>query len=291
MIICVPLAQDFWDAGVEYLNLAWDDALSIEHDRQSWRPIAEKEDPEAAAVLVHMEQRARKRLSVCASLVHQAAELLVKHDIALVSPFLLLDQPAKASGNRDEDIEFGSLKTVDSGMLRQLHERVSKRRLPDDFWAFFDVARKRRNGFMHGVGSVPPAGLVLAGEVVSLSEQLLGQQWPVLRRSHVMADPLILWDHHGALKAGLNDEFGLMLKNDVFRRHVGLTPGERTYFCAACFGDDIEPDHPVALLRSGRLECLACGETTTFEATKCGACGSAMAVDERCAGCGGVLGR
>lgn len=289
MITSVPAPQEYRDAGIEYLNLAWDDALHVESVRHSWKLVAGNEEPSAAEALAHMEQRARKRLSVCASLVHQAAELLVKHDIALVSPYLLLDQPAKAAGARDDNVEFGALKTVDSQLLRQLHDRASGRRLSDAFWAFFEGARKRRNGFMHGVGSTPPRGLELAAEVVSLTEMLLGQPWPEIRRKHVLADPVVQWDYHGAVSADLNEEFGLMLAHETFRRHVGLSEGEKTFFCALCRRGDIEHHHPAALLRGNRISCLVCGKTSEVAPVECTRCGASTGVEDVCVSCGGWI--
>ena len=87
MVIETPTAQDFAQASLVTLNLAWDIAVELS---ARFRAAIEYDLHDAVEVSDEYWSLAQRRLRHAVILVHQSLELAMKSRIASVSPYLLI---------------------------------------------------------------------------------------------------------------------------------------------------------------------------------------------------------
>ena len=88
MIQNVPTSADFNDGALAFFNLGWDLLTGVVEEDSA------REDLGSAQTSTFLKRKSRT-LSTSALLLAQAVELALKAKIAEVSPFLLLEDPAK----------------------------------------------------------------------------------------------------------------------------------------------------------------------------------------------------
>lgn len=295
MLTDIPTSDGLAQAGFGYLNLAWDDALSLVSEAGQWEELKEHASEGEDPVASHWE-RAQRRLATCAMLVHQGAEFLVKARIAAISPFLLLESPSSWPGESARtDTPFGEIKTVDAQYLVRIHDTLCESRLTDSFKTAFEALRRRRNQIVHGLGAgVVPGAFAVAKDILEIVTELAGPEaWPKIRRDHVLGDPNAGWDHHGQLAAGLMFEFSTMI--DALRpaeclKYLGFPKKQRRYICPDCRTSDVFSGTKLAVLspngpQSANLFCIACGQSHEVERTQCSRCPGNVRQETWCLSC------
>lgn len=296
MIIGIPSPTAIHDAGLGYLCLAWIDLFDLIWSADEYSQLqAEVEGVTDDLVAAHWKVAAR-RLSTCATLVHQGAEFLLKARIVEISPFLLLDGPSGwAKRAMQEDTDFSEFKTLDARLLVQVHDTVCAQRLPESFRQQFDRLRTRRNAVTHGL----PTKITLAAEdilkeILEISAVLVGcASWPKIRREHELRQRATWSDYHGSIPRCLMDELAralTFLTPEESERYFGIAAEER-FICMPCHQIDLRPDPPIKLaLRNAcgnAVTCVVCGETTPFIESSCPECaGTVLSEDNECLSCG-----
>ncbi|PVE76116.1 hypothetical protein DC431_18610, partial [Sphingomonas melonis] len=157
VIIDVPTPDEFHDAGVNQLYLAWKITMDA-HDAWSIG-VGASGDAEATDDYWRSVQPA---LSNAYSLIQQAMELGLKGRIARVSPYLLLGDPADWSPKAAKGAtSFGELPSLEASKLVAVHNSVADPPLDPAFNTFWTAVRKDRNRIMHSA----PRVTFTAGEV------------------------------------------------------------------------------------------------------------------------------
>lgn len=149
MITNIPTHDDFLKAGIDHLNLAWDNLQRL----NGHASFAERYEQTEKEEWDNFWESSQNTLMQSISLVQQGNEFFMKGEIALVSPFLLISgEPRKwPKGDEYNNIPFSSFRTLDSTDLPKIFNTVSSALLPDDFINSFEFLRKVRNTIMHTV--------------------------------------------------------------------------------------------------------------------------------------------
>lgn len=199
MIIDIPSGDDFRLAADDLLNLAWDNATTLQLDRveaaESIEILEEAEEESRATANTVREgddeywRAAMPSLSSSLTLVQQAIEFFLKGVIADISPFILLaDEPRHwPAACTTQDIPFSSFRTLDAQDLPRVHDTVAANRLPATFSQWYEDMRTRRNRIMHGVQtSLELRDIDIIQAVLETSEMFAGVQvWVNLRRAYL----------------------------------------------------------------------------------------------------------
>lgn len=271
MIIDVPQAEDFREAAIGYLNLAWSDSIALHIDGETCKDFAADAHDDYDLVNAYWK-RCQRQLATCALLLHQGTEFLLKAAIAQVSPFLLLDSADGWAGRYAEvDTSFVEFRTVASHHLIRLHDTTCRQRLSPQFKTRFELIRRRRNSLIHGHSAKSiPTSMDIVRDILLVCDSMIGPgTWPQLRRDYHLGDPYAPLDDHGNLRCDLICEFDTVLRE--------LSPAEcvqfftvqkkqRRYLCPTCALDEAFPDIKSAILlpntpTSQHVFCLGCGKT------------------------------
>jgi hypothetical protein len=276
MIIDVPTSNDFQQAGIGFLNHAWDAAIELVRLSLTFQDLDSWGDEARDFWL-----SAQRPLATALALTQQGIELLLKARIAEVSPFLLLDS-SWCKGHDQTDTPFSDFRTIDSQDLIRAHDTVQAKRLPDDFKNRINQLRKVRNAVFH---TIDKRLQVTAKEVTfaildAVHNLVAEMQWVSIRREAIQNSPLTAMAddyHHGILA----QEFALIIDTfppaDVFR-FVGLNKKQRRYLCYDCHRSCLDFDLPLkcsfAILRpntpaSTKLFCFVCGTETEVLRSPC----------------------
>jgi hypothetical protein len=223
MITDIPSSNDFLEAGIDYLNLAWDkiiyliieiENIKISIEQEKNREVEEFNNPNYIKLigfignnpenvtkndelnfdnLVNKYWKASQReLSNALALIQQGIELLLKARIAEVSPFLLIlgnsNLPKKYE---QENISFSSLKTIDAQNLISINNIFSNNRLDNDFKEEYDSLRTKRNSLMHGVDKTQQLSYQdLLIKIFYFSKQLISSKnWIRIRYDFLSRQP------------------------------------------------------------------------------------------------------
>jgi hypothetical protein len=150
LIVNVPTAIDFTQAGSDLLNLAWSQVHEMisrlaEFDRDAAKADEEKEKSifELPGQETPEEKESRHRaywsagerdLGNALTIAHQGIEFVLKGQVAAVSPYLLIVQDPKDWPKTDKDgnVDFGLFRTMDAIHLPRICEAVSGKQFPLD---------------------------------------------------------------------------------------------------------------------------------------------------------------
>lgn len=189
MISDIPSADDFLQASMDLLNLAWDATVELYLDRaQSGGTLSPDADPGD-----HYWRSAQPILTSSFTLIVQAIEFFLKGRICSVSPYLLLSgQSGGWPKNADQvDTSFSDYRSVDAQDLVRIHNSVCLPRLPAKFTNWYDMKRRERNRAMHTVGgsnTLLDKDVIVA--VLEASEHILGRQsWVDARLGYLRRTP------------------------------------------------------------------------------------------------------
>jgi len=279
MIRGIPSENDFFDHGLDYLNLGWGTILGLCLD------IAEVEEgtggvePEMKA---DFWEAAERELATGLSLIEQGAEFLLKSRICKVSPWLLISRNPSEWPRRceTEDVDYTQFRTIDAQDLLKVHNTFASERLPEEFEAVFESLRRERNSIMHTVDkNLRFNSALLIEKVLIVSDHLIGNRsWVSTRREFIERDK------HSAIHRDDSEyrvalEFMTvvsLLTDSKLRKFFGFTKRQRAYGCPNCCHSSkyVTLECRTALLRpnnpsSKTIYCFICDTESTIERQDC----------------------
>jgi hypothetical protein len=304
MITEIPMPEDFYDAGLDSLHLAWKIAMdSISQFismKQLWQDIDEDSvDAEA------YYQKSQPALSNAYSLVQQAGEMAVKGRIARVSPFLLIGRDPKdwPKGYSNKDVPFSQFRTLDAADLVKVNNAVAEQKLDDEFANFWDQLRRDRNTIMHAVTARNISPEILVRAILTVAKVLFDDESWVSKLFKIQSDGT-------AESFGYHDDYTQnIIMHEVemavsqlgpsdAQKYLGFSKGSRAYLCPNCLQNadtEIDGDLPkLAQLVSRqsnetRIHCVVCEKSTIVERAKCFRpnpnCEANVIHDNRCLSC------
>lgn len=193
MITDIPTPEEFFNSGVDYLNVAWDVATKL---------LLERLDATESSETVELSQiedndkylfSAQPSLNSSITLVQQASEFIIKSKIAEISPYLLIANTPQnyPKGSTQKDISFSDFRTIDAQDLIRVHNTVSEERLPDTFIQWHNSLRNLRNKIMHTVDKkilITDENVVVL--ILEVCDFLIGSQtWISLRDEYLQRTP------------------------------------------------------------------------------------------------------
>lgn len=277
MTIKVPIADDFFSAGKELLDFAWDVIAQLlkNLDEAEYFGIDPKEISE------NYWLSARRRLTTALSITQQGIEFVLKGKIAEVSPFLLLaDPPSKWPSPYEESaVDFSAFRTIDAQDLVRVHDTFAKHHLPEELVSRFHDLREKRNRIMHSVDkNVEVHVKDVIDSLLFMHKFLFPREgWASVRLSFLETAPE---SELGAGEFSVNTigwelELVLALLTPAqVQAYFGVDKKQRRYVCPGCYSKantDSGFEHKLALLQpkgasTKTLYCLVCN--TTYEVSR-----------------------
>jgi hypothetical protein len=280
MIKNVPTAEDFTEHGLMFLNLAWDtviDLLILNDD-------LDRKNLEQTDLADDYWKAVKRPLSAAHALAQQGAELMLKAEIADVSPFLLLNDPPSAwpKGCDQEDKAFADFRTIDAQDLVRACNALRSSPLPEDFTSTFNKFRKQRNALLHTVDErLRFSEKEIVHYILSIVHLDNPKQWARIRRTYVEDDPLFMTYETEGNSYRLCREMECMidmLTRSELQKWFGFDKKQRRYICPHCYGDTnhVAPDFlpTTALLRpntpqSSTVYCFVCDSNIPVARRNC----------------------
>ena len=280
MTVNVPTADDFFTAGKELLDFAWDITAQLLKNFDE----AEYFGVDPAEISESYWLSARRRLTTALSITQQGVEFVLKGRITQISPYLLLaDPPTKwPSPNEVTTVDFSSFRTIDAQDLVRVHDTFAAQRLNAAFVVKFHELREKRNRIMH---SVDKKLTVHVKEVIDsllfMHKALFPKEgWGAVRLSFLETAPE---SELGAIDLAVNTTaweldlvLGLLSPAQV-KAYFDIDKKQRRYTCPACYSKantDNGFEHKLALLQpnsatSTTLYCLICNATYPVDRDGC----------------------
>lgn len=294
MITNVPGPQDFYDAGHELLDFAWDTVATF------WTALADSEDwgVDQEEVAEEYWLAAKKRLASSLAVTQQGVELILKGKVAEISPFLLLsDPPAKwpaAAGS------FADYRTVDAQDLLRLLQSVSSTKLPSELEQQYNDLRRSRNRIFHSVDKnlTVTASKVLE-TILAFNKALFPHQnWAQMRANFIQESPdsaLDGGDWARNIACRETQVVMRMLEPAATKKYFGIDKKKHLYQCPHCLSlmnRDGDRLFEIAQLRpptvaSTKLYCPVCNAEHDVIRAACAGCEKNVLDEEfRCLSCG-----
>nr|WP_319556340.1 hypothetical protein [uncultured Vibrio sp.] len=179
MIVDIPNEKEFFQAGIDYFNMAWDSAIDI------FTTIVEFSETMDDVGYLRSSQR---KLESSLALVQQGVELILKGKIVEISPYLLIANKPDSwpKGCAQNDTRFAEFRTIDAQDLVKVVNSVHSEKLSPNFIQLFNSLRVKRNQVMHSVGSAETLQPIeVIEQILELSSYLIPQKsWLHLRRCY-----------------------------------------------------------------------------------------------------------
>jgi hypothetical protein len=265
----VPSSKDFFEAGIELFDFAWDTAAVL------WTNLSEAKewgiDPDE--VSEEYWAAAKRRLTTALVMTQQGVEFILKGKIAEISPYLLLaESPAKWPSPYDGDeLDFAQFKTVDAQDLVRLHDTVQDTQLSAAFVDKFNTLRAKRNTISH---SIDKKLQVHTSEVIetilSLHKALFPKEnWAKVRATFINNSPNAMLNGGDYSKNIACHELEVVIEiltPAAVREFFLIDKKQRRYLCPKCLDDankDVDFDYKLAVIRpkgasSTKLYCPIC---------------------------------
>jgi hypothetical protein len=300
VIIDLPTSKDFQQAGIGFLNLAWEATLRLLLELKEW------DIPEAETTPRDQYWKAaHSTLATATALAQQGIEHLLKAKIAEVNVLLLIaGEPSEWPAICEtRDIPFADFRTIDAQDLIRACNAVCSSRLRNDFKPAFEKLRRLRNRIFHTVDKrVQITAEEVVGTILYASDSLIGEhKWIAARRLFVENSPTpVLLEFDDTTDLVIVRELKQIidiLKPAQVKRFIGLDKRQRRYRCpdcdGSCSGYDVTadcaqlfPKSPTATI----LHCYACNRDTKVVRKRCNArsCQSNVIAEEyeTCCLCG-----
>lgn len=233
MIIDIPTPADFYGAGHELLDFAWDTVARF------WIDLAEAEDWGVDKEEVSQEywDAAKGRLASALAITQQGVELILKGKIAQVSPYLLIaDPPSKWP---QQSARFADFRTVDAQDLVRLFNSVSTEPLPPTFIERFSKLRNSRNRIFHSVDkNLNVATSEVLETILAFDDDFFpGERWFPKRAIFIEHSPGSKLDGGDWARNIACKEAHVvidMLSPAVVKKYFGIDKGKRLYQCPHC---------------------------------------------------------
>lgn len=248
MITDIPNTDDFKDAGLALINLAWDSVIGLamklaEAPSDNWGDSSDPETinlwKEALELYTHFAQR---ELATAVALAQQGTEFLLKSKIVEISPFLLISgSPSEwPKGCDKNDTSFADFKTIEAQDLVRAHDSVCNSRLTNEFKSYFEDLRRLRNTVMHTVDKrkqfTTIQGIKVILEVVN--SLLVPREWALIRKKYLDEKPYLNQnDKEKEVLIKLAKEMccviGSLQPSDILN-FFGFDKKKRRYLCPVC---------------------------------------------------------
>jgi hypothetical protein len=295
----IPSSEDFYAAGDELFDFAWDTVArfwTLLSEATQWWGVDRKEvsDDYWAA--------AQSRLASSLAVTQQGTELILKGKVAAISPYLLLADPPSKWPDPSKPVRFSDMRTVDAQDLVKLFNSVSPQPLSESFVQRFHTLRSSRNRIFHSVDkNLKVATTEVLETILSLYKDLMPHRnWAQVRAKFVQNSP--------STKLGAEDESLLLVVEEIrvviemlnpasALDFFGINKKKRLYLCPTCL-EDFNGDYgterfpKIAQLRpqtphATKIYCPVCDATYDILRHACGECeGNVLSPDEhRCLTC------
>jgi hypothetical protein len=299
VITNVPTAADFFAAGRELFDFAWDVIAQLLKNLDEAKTLG----TEPAEVSESYWLSAKRRLTTALSITQQGVEFCLKGKIVEVSPYLLLsDPPSKwPSPYGGSSVDFSSFRTIDAQDLIRVHDTFAPVHLAHDLTTRFHELREKRNRIMHSVDKKITVHATEAIDALLFMHKSLfpGESWSSVRRSLLETAPeselggrdfvvnVICWELDLVLE---------LLTPAQVHAHFAIDKKQRRYMCPECYSEanrDADFEHKLAVLQpkganSTALYCLVCNCTYQVKRQKCthpGCPGNVISEDGLCLTC------
>lgn len=302
MITEIPTPQDFEQAGLNQLYLAWRFAIRAiqDHEEIETDHLSRKEVEQAATEYWSKLQPA---LANAFGLIQQSAEMGLKGRISKISPYLLISRDPKdwPSGVDVRPTPFSAFRTLDAADLVKVHNSFAPTAFPDSFKTFWDELRRDRNRIMHSVSSrVFDPTLLIRSALTVASVLFVDKRWPHWLLSKEDDDAFAAYgigeEHTYNVVMGQIQTAVQCLSPAENDRFFGFNSRRRAYTCPVCWkraNRDWQEDWPkLAQLISRQpgeteLRCIVCSVTTevTRATCVCPDCKGNVIHEEHCLTC------
>ena len=294
MITDIPTPRDFELSGIGFLNLAWDAVISLALRTIDTTPIPDWEYiPEideyiqtdiAQDVTEDYWKAAQQPLAMALALTQQGIELLMKGNIANVSPYLLIAGSPREwpGGCQDIDMSFMKFKTVDANELVRMYNTVINPHLTDQFIARFDELRTMRNTIFHSVGGQLRITVeeVLTAIMEANATLTTSGDWITQRRLYLYSNPEAVAargeDYTGYILGYEMEKAVELLQPAVVLEYLGFNKKQQSYHCyeCDCAYNDYGTTHKLVQLTEKSsdcttVHCLVCGKDRTVTRKDC----------------------
>jgi|SRR5271165_2365248 len=191
MITEIPSPQEFAQASLDLLHLAWTIAARTLEELDASEVASWDEDGSAADAYL---TSAQPELGNAVALVLPAQAMGLKGRIAKISPFLIIardprDWPRQCDSS---DVSFADFRSADAADLIRIHDTVGDKRIAPEFASLFNMVRRRRNVLVH---SVSKSERIRPPEVIRYIFQTISHlhdkvYWPRERVRYLSDSPL-----------------------------------------------------------------------------------------------------
>lgn len=280
MAVNIPTASDFFVAGKELLDFAWDVIAQLLKNLDE----AEYFGVDTAEVSEGYWLSARRRLTTALAITQQGIEFILKGKIAEISPYLLLaDPPTKwPSPYEGTTTDFSSFRTIDAQDLVRVHDTFAVKHLDEGFVVRFHELRDKRNRIMHSVDKNIAVHVKDVVDALLFMHKALfpNEGWGSVRLSFLEAAPeselgsgdfvinTIAWE--------LDLVLGLLTPAQV-QTYFGIDKKQRRYVCPECYSKantDNGFEYKLAIFQpkgpsSTSLYCMVCNATYPVSREDC----------------------
>jgi len=302
MIKDVPSPQDFFDAGIELFDFAWDTVAVLLTNID----IAEKDFGEDVSDLSEEYwASSKRRLTTALAMTQQGVEFILKGKIAEVSPYVLLAESTRWPSPYDgHELTFSEFKTIDAQELVRVHDTVQATPLSDAFSAKFDVLRKKRNTISHSIDKKLQVHTMEVIETILFLHKALfpNENWAKVRANFIKKypDASLSGGEYSINNACHEMEIVIrLLPPASVEAFFGINRKDRLYLCPTCLYESshhVDFDYKLAALRpksatASILYCPICDIEYKVSREDCNASdckGNVISDDEerRCLTCG-----
>ncbi|BEN68657.1 hypothetical protein [Serratia marcescens] len=241
MVTNIPSADEFYLAGEELLNFAWDAvARLIKNLDEAYYYGVDKDE-----VSEQYWEGANRTLSTSLTVIQQGVEFFLKGKISSISPYLLIADSLSKLPNVSSVpaiVDFSKFRTLDSQDLIKVYNTFSDVPLEQGIEERFHNMRERRNSIMHSVTDTTDI------QVKEVVEYLLFmyksffpyKTWAERRVFFLRQSPdseLAAEDFAIVATCIEFSEVIKMLSQTEVLKYLGVEKKQRTYFCPKCLDE------------------------------------------------------
>jgi hypothetical protein len=275
VIVDVPNHRELRETAIGWLNLSWEIAIETLAKFQETlvyyeEQIDEKVSESQREAYWHEQ---RYKLNNAISLLQQSLELLLKAQIAEISPYLLLvgDPQSWPGIGKRAAVSFSEFRTLDASQLCRAVTIAAPARLHPDFNSFYERIRTQRNKIAHlNAGNARVEAHKILVDILTAYRFLFsddnriefrkkymistGEYSPVAEYEENFTHSNFLYELGAAVNA---------LENRYTKAFLGYDKRKKRLFCPTCRSlqtkwDDTDPDF-AQKQKDGSVSCIACG--------------------------------
>lgn len=296
MINNVPTAESLYSSGKECFNLSWTMVYELLQDlevAEEWNDI-EREQKN------NFWMAARRKLLAALTIAQQGVELVLKGDIAKVSPYLLISKFEESA--KKEGCDFSDFFTINEKNLIKVRNCVSDSSLADSFVTKYEKERKLRNEVMHletkdykSASDIEKLAIEILEYILNVckvffpSEKWINNRFQYLENStdHYIYDES---DSQLQICYELNSIIKVLSPTSV-KTYFGIDPKKKGYYCPNCYfncdhnNGEMDEVKLARLISKTELYCPACGKSFKVGKGSICCCKDVHVYDDFCVNC------